>query len=95
MPIAAIGEDGRSGDAENAQDDGGTAEQTSHGWREEQIRRHRLGCIRSAYNSFTGKSLMTGVFSGLPGFLIAAVGGIAAGSAQLIVFYRPLSVTAS
>src|SRR5207245_1519437 len=62
MPIAAIGEDGRSGGAENAQDEGGTAEQTSHGWREEQIRRHRLGCIRGAYNSFTGKSLMTGVF---------------------------------
>jgi putative oxidoreductase len=37
---------------------------------------------------------MTDVFSGLPGFLIAAVGGLAAGAAQLTVFYRPSSVAA-
>ena len=32
---------------------------------------------------------LTGVFAGPIGFLIAAVGGLAAGIAQLIVFYRP------
>lgn len=37
---------------------------------------------------------MTDVFSGLVGFLIAAVGGLAAGVAQLVVFYRPSSVAA-
>jgi putative oxidoreductase len=32
---------------------------------------------------------LTGVFAGLVGFLIAAIGGLAAGIAQLIVFYHP------
>lgn len=35
---------------------------------------------------------LDGVFSGLVGFLIAAIGGLAAGGAQLIVFYRPAAV---
>ena len=35
------------------------------------------------------------VFSGLVGFLIAVVGGLAAGIAQLTVFYRPSSVAAT
>lgn len=37
----------------------------------------------------------TGVFSGSTGLLIAAGGGLAAGVAQLAIFYRPSSVAAS
>ena len=35
---------------------------------------------------------LTGAFSGLPGLLIAAGGGLVAGAAQLLLFYRPSSV---
>ncbi|MDT7711287.1 MAG: putative oxidoreductase [Pseudonocardiales bacterium] len=38
---------------------------------------------------------LDGALSGLVGFLIAAVGGVLAGSAQLAVFYRPATAPAS
>jgi putative oxidoreductase len=37
---------------------------------------------------------LTTVLSGLIGFLIAAIGGLAAGTAQLTVFYRPKAAAA-
>jgi putative oxidoreductase len=53
-----------------------------------------IGTTGAGSYSLDGLFHLTGVFSGLPGFLIAAVGGLAAGTAQLAVFYRPSSVSA-
>lgn len=52
-----------------------------------------LGTTGAGSYSLDGALGLTGVFSGLPGFLIAAVGGLAAGGAQLMVFYRPSPAT--
>jgi putative oxidoreductase len=53
-----------------------------------------VGTTGAGSYSLDGVLGLTGVFSGLAGFLIAAIGGLAAGSAQLFVFYRPHPVTA-